>query len=80
MVCLVELTIHFEARYEETHSLKENKYAGLVEKIRKAGIYSPKLITLEVDSRDPSMQLGLEISKPTNCFNKRMGNHACVHH
>ena len=39
--------------YEETHGLKENKYADLVEKIRKAGILSPKLITLEVGNRGP---------------------------
>ena len=50
VVCLVELTICFETRYEETHGLKENKYADLVEKIRKAG-HTPKLITLEVGSR-----------------------------
>ena len=41
MVCLVELTICFETRFKETHSLKENKYADLVEKIRKAGVHSP---------------------------------------
>ena len=41
----------FEIKYEETHSLKENKSADLVEKIRKAGVLSPKLITLEVGSR-----------------------------
>ena len=42
-----------ETRYEETHSLKENKYADLVEKIRKASICGPKLITLEAGSRGP---------------------------
>ena len=46
------------------NSLKENMYADLVEKIRKAGIYSPKLITLEVGSRGPFLATGA-ISKPT---------------
>ena len=39
--------------YEEAHSLKENKYADLVQKIREADVYHPEIITLEVGSRGP---------------------------
>ena len=53
MVCLVELTICYETRYEEAHTLKQNKYADLVEEIKGGGIYSPELIMLEVGSRGP---------------------------
>ena len=67
MACLIELNICFEVRYEETHSLKENKNADLLEKIRKASIYSPKLITLEVGSRGRPLPCNqdLAISKLT---------------
>ena len=47
------LTICYETRYEEAHTLKQNKYADLVEEIKGGGIYSPELITLEVGSRGP---------------------------
>ena len=51
-VCLCELTVCFETRYEEAHILKANKYADLVEQIE-ATDFTPELITLEVGSRGP---------------------------
>ena len=60
LVCLVELTICYETRFEEAHNLKEGKYADLVEGIREAGEYSPELITLEVGSRGPFHQAGFD--------------------
>ena len=59
-VCLIELTICFETRYEEAHSLKEGKYIDLVEEISSAGVYNPQLITLEVGSRGPFYPAGFE--------------------
>ena len=60
LVCLVELTICYETRFEEAHNLKEGKCADLVEEIREAGEYSPELITLEVGSRGPFHQVGFD--------------------
>jgi hypothetical protein len=59
-VYLIELTICFETRYEEAHSLKEGKYIELVEEISTAGVYSPQLITLEVGSRGPFYPAGFK--------------------
>ena len=69
-VCLVELTICYKTSYEEAHRLKVNKYTDLVEEIKEAGIYSPKLITLEVGSRGPCYLIGFDdleayLSAPT---------------
>ena len=60
MVCLVELTICYETKYEEAHRLKESKYANLVDEIRAAGIYSPELITLAVGSKGPFHPAGFD--------------------
>ena len=60
LVCLVELTICYETRFEEAHNLKEGKCADLVREIREAGEYSPELITLEVGSRGPFHQAGFD--------------------
>lgn len=51
-VCLCELTICYETRYEEAHKLKADKYADLVEEIEMTE-FIPELITLEVGSRGP---------------------------
>ena len=51
-VCIIELTVCYETRFEEAHRLKANKYADLIEAI-KAMEYIPDLITLEVGSRGP---------------------------
>ena len=51
-VCLIELTICYETRFEEAHILKKNKYADLIEAIE-ATEFIPELITLEVGSRGP---------------------------
>ena len=59
-VGLIKLTICYETRYEEAHSLKEGKYIDLVEEIIAAGVYNPKLITLEVGSRGPFHPAGFE--------------------
>ena len=59
-MCLIELTICFETRYEEPRSLKEGKYIDLVEEISSAGVYNPQLITLEVGSRGPFYPAGFE--------------------
>ena len=60
MVCLVELTVCHESRYEEAHCLRVNKYTDLVKEIKEAGIYSPELITLEVCSRDPCSSISFD--------------------
>ena len=70
-VCLVELTICYETRYEEAHTLKENKDADLVEEIREAGVYSPELITLEVGSRGPFHHAGFDDLKNYLCAPSR---------
>ena len=57
-VYLIELTICYETRYIEAHTLKQNKYVDLVEAIREVGAYRPELITLEVGSRGPFHPLG----------------------
>jgi hypothetical protein len=59
-VCLIELTICYETRYEEAHSFKDTKYRELVEDIRETGMYNPELITLEVGSRGPFHPTGFE--------------------
>ena len=51
-VCVIELTICYETRFEEAHILKKNKYADLIEAIE-ATEFIPELITLEVGSRGP---------------------------
>lgn len=51
-VCLIELTVCYETRFEEAHILKANKYADLMEAIE-ATEFIPDLITLEVGSRGP---------------------------
>ena len=73
LVCLVELTICYETRYEEAHMLKENKYTDLVNDIREAGVYSPELITLEVGSRGPVHQAGFDELKQYLCAPSKYG-------
>ena len=58
-VCLVELTICYETRYDEAHTHKTNKYADLVEEIEESE-FIPNLITLEVGSRGPFTPAGFE--------------------
>ena len=59
-VCLVELTICFDTRFHEAHSLKQAKYAHLVLSIQQASGYIPELITLEVGSRGPLNPKGFD--------------------
>ena len=58
-VCLVELTICYDTRFEEAHTYKANKYADLVEQIA-ATHFIPDLITLEVGSRGPLNSTGFD--------------------
>ena len=79
MVCLVELIICYETRYEEAHSLKQSKYADLVKEIRTTGVYSPELITLQVGSRGPFDPTGFDdlkayLNAPTKEWEAMLGN------
>ena len=46
-VCLIELTICYETRFKEAHTLKKNKYAEVIEVIQ-ATEFIPDLILLTV--------------------------------
>ena len=51
-MCLIELAVCYETRFEEAHTLKANKYADLIKAIEDTK-YIPDLITLKVGSRGP---------------------------
>lgn len=51
-MCLFELTICFENRFEEVHALKINKYEDLNEETESSK-FILSLITLEVGGRGP---------------------------
>ena len=51
-VCIVELTICFETRFDLAHNLKMAKYTELIEEARE-NQYTSNLITVEVESRGP---------------------------
>ena len=59
-ICLVELTICYETRFDEAHSFKQSKYVDLMHNIQEPSLYSPELITLEVRSRGPFNPSGFE--------------------
>ena len=47
---MIELTVCFETRYEDAHTLKANRYADLMEQIADSPV-DGTLVTLEVGSR-----------------------------
>ena len=77
MVCIVELTICYETRFEEAHALKETKYTDLVQTIHESTTFTPELITLEVGSRGPFNPRGFDKLKdcvvaPTKEWNRML--------
>ena len=59
-VCLTELTICYETRFDEAHAFKESKYLDLTHNIQEAAMFTPELITLEVGSRGPFDPCGFD--------------------